>query len=155
MQLRFDGSVGFPGGLIDPGDESVVTGLNREVVEEMGYNLPELAFTNDDFVVAHYCPRSHHVLYFFAKPVSTEQFKHLERCTLAAQEYGYETQGVIRVPCYTMDDGQKGLPVYLTNSFAGNAKCQLFAGLYKGDICSLEELRTVLHVAKCMAPMSE
>ena len=27
MQMRFDGKLGFPGGLIDPG-ENVVTGLN-------------------------------------------------------------------------------------------------------------------------------
>lgn len=35
MQVRFDGTIGFPGGLIDPG-EDVVTGLNRELKEELG-----------------------------------------------------------------------------------------------------------------------
>lgn len=37
MQMRFDGTLGFPGGLIDPG-EDVLTGLNRELTEELGLN---------------------------------------------------------------------------------------------------------------------
>jgi len=35
LQLRFDGLIGFPGGLVDPG-EDIETGLNRELVEEIG-----------------------------------------------------------------------------------------------------------------------
>ena len=34
LQLRFDGLLGFPGGLVDPG-ENVVKGLNRELQEEI------------------------------------------------------------------------------------------------------------------------
>ena len=34
MQLRFDGLLGFPGGLIDAG-ENILEGLNRELREEM------------------------------------------------------------------------------------------------------------------------
>ena len=35
LQMRFDGLIGFPGGLVDAG-EDVVTGLNRELEEELG-----------------------------------------------------------------------------------------------------------------------
>ena len=35
LQLRFDGLIGFPGGLVDPG-EDIETGLNRELAEEIG-----------------------------------------------------------------------------------------------------------------------
>ena len=35
LQMRFDGLIGFPGGLIDPGEDAV-TGLNRELEEEIG-----------------------------------------------------------------------------------------------------------------------
>lgn len=34
MQMRFDGHVGFPGGLVEPG-EDVVHGLIREMQEEI------------------------------------------------------------------------------------------------------------------------
>ncbi|XP_010725759.1 U8 snoRNA-decapping enzyme-like, partial [Meleagris gallopavo] len=36
MQLRFDGLFGFPGGLVDPGKESLEEGLLRELREELG-----------------------------------------------------------------------------------------------------------------------
>ena len=41
MHIRFDGSFGFPGGLIDDG-EDVITGLNRELEEEIGWS-PEFS----------------------------------------------------------------------------------------------------------------
>jgi U8 snoRNA-decapping enzyme len=34
MQMRFDGRLGFPGGIVDPG-ERIVEGLNRELLEEI------------------------------------------------------------------------------------------------------------------------
>ncbi|KAK7078222.1 NUDIX domain [Halocaridina rubra] len=37
MHLRFDGSFGFPGGIIEDG-EDVVEGLNREMTEEIGWD---------------------------------------------------------------------------------------------------------------------
>ena len=38
MMMRSDGQLGFPGGIIDPG-EDIVQGLNRECVEEIGADL--------------------------------------------------------------------------------------------------------------------
>ena len=38
MQLRFDGVFGFPGGLVDKG-ENPVEGLNREMQEEIGLDV--------------------------------------------------------------------------------------------------------------------
>lgn len=37
MHLRFDGTFGFPGGLLEP-EEDVIDGLNREMAEEIGWN---------------------------------------------------------------------------------------------------------------------
>ena len=41
MQVRFDGLLGFPGGLVDPG-ESVEFGLNRELEEEIALDTDKL-----------------------------------------------------------------------------------------------------------------
>ena len=38
MQLRQDGKVGFPGGLVDPGEEAC-EGLMRELSEEMALDV--------------------------------------------------------------------------------------------------------------------
>jgi len=44
--MRFDGHLGFPGGLIDPEDLSVVDGLNRELLEEMNIGSEATVVTN-------------------------------------------------------------------------------------------------------------
>jgi 8-oxo-dGTP pyrophosphatase MutT (NUDIX family) len=41
MQMRFDGMIGFAGGLVDPGEE-VCEGLNRELKEEANLDLVEI-----------------------------------------------------------------------------------------------------------------
>ena len=48
MQMRFDGKMGFPGGLIDLG-ENLVTGLNRELDEEINLDLKKNSIKSDDF----------------------------------------------------------------------------------------------------------
>ncbi|KAF5903470.1 U8 snoRNA-decapping enzyme-like [Clarias magur] len=40
MQMRFDGLLGFPGGLVKPSEESLEAGLSRELKEEMGVAVP-------------------------------------------------------------------------------------------------------------------
>merc|ERR1712212_250538 len=49
MQVRFDGLLGFPGGLVDEG-ESVEEGLNRELVEEINLDLDEVKVTESDLI---------------------------------------------------------------------------------------------------------
>lgn len=39
MQVRFDGYLGFPGGLVDEGETSISDALNREFKEENNLNL--------------------------------------------------------------------------------------------------------------------
>ncbi|OON22873.1 hypothetical protein X801_01217, partial [Opisthorchis viverrini] len=90
MHLRFDGHFGFPGGVVDPEDETIVSALNREVAEEMGATRADVAFRDEDFVVVHQCTRSKYLLYFFAKRVTMDQFEYLEQTTLRAEEYGRE-----------------------------------------------------------------
>ena len=48
MQARFDGCLGFPGGLLDKDEtEEVFEALNRELQEEIGLDLNLLKFVQD------------------------------------------------------------------------------------------------------------
>ena len=86
MHLRFDGRLGFPGGLIDKVDfsepdsvscylteslyqgENVEEALNREVAEEMGEGNPRLV--SDDWVHSHYSLNDKILLHFYTKEVT-------------------------------------------------------------------------------------
>ena len=53
MQARFDGLFGFPGGMIDKSpDEEPVTGLNRELEEEINLDLNKYSLTQ---VIISFC----------------------------------------------------------------------------------------------------
>ena len=51
MHMRFDGKLGFAGGLIDPEDASVVQGLNRELREELNLDTSRFEIKDKDFVM--------------------------------------------------------------------------------------------------------
>ena len=52
MQVRFDGTLGFPGGIVDHGsEESLEQTLSREFFEEVGSRL---TFTEEDHVITHF-----------------------------------------------------------------------------------------------------
>ena len=52
----------------------------------------------------------------------------------------HQTLGSLRVPLFTMGDGHRGFPAFLTNQFAGNAKYQLLHGLKISKLLSEKEL---------------
>nr|CAD7449427.1 unnamed protein product [Timema bartmani] len=139
MQMRFDGYIGFPGGLIDDG-ESVVQGLNRELVEEMNLDIVKFPVKDDDFVTAHFCPNKNICLNFYAKEVLYEDIKLIESSSMRAGDHGSEVLGTFRVPLYTMGDGYRGFPAFLANNFAGNSKQQLTYSLVHLGIMSAQEI---------------
>ena len=100
MQMRFDGKLGFPGGLIDPG-ENVVTELNRELLEEINLDLETHSIKKKDFLFCHYISdtkdtkSSSRVRMFFAKEVTKTEFELIEKRSLDAKEYGYEVNKTI------------------------------------------------------------
>ena len=49
MVMRFDGRLGFPGGIIDEEDETIVDGLNRECVEEIALDINKFKFSQEVF----------------------------------------------------------------------------------------------------------
>merc|ERR1712210_208923 len=146
MQLRFDGALGFPGGLIDPG-EAIVDGLNRECIEEIGLD-PKHFVTDEDLVFSAFTTKSPRwprlELHAFAKEVSNQEFQRIEQNVFKAKDFGDETLGLIRVPLYIqnqVDVGTRigGLPLFPRNCFAGNAKRQLLYLAMCKDLISQEE----------------
>ncbi len=90
MTLRHDGSIGFPGGIVDPG-ESVEEGLQREVREELAYEgldgrLREAPTRH----LANRASGKDIELHFYAVEVSEEEFKSIEAGVTKASMYGTE-----------------------------------------------------------------
>ncbi|XP_041350464.1 U8 snoRNA-decapping enzyme-like [Gigantopelta aegis] len=143
MQLRFDGVFGFPGGLVEPGEDPV-DGLNREMEEEIGLDLKKHSFLDSDHIASFVNSEKSLVLHFFLKEVTLEDFCVLEMNNLRAPEYGTETYGVVRVPLFTMGDGVRGFPAFLANHFAGNAREELLMALKHCNILTVQEIQTAL-----------
>lgn len=138
MQMRFDGSIGFPGGLIDPDDKNIVDGLNRELQEEL--NLDKAYYCSDqDYFFSSVCHSRKLVLHFYIKEVSFEQFKTIELNSLSAKEYDKEVLGIIRPPLYNYDKC-RGFSSFIQNNFIGNALVQLLKSIYHLNILPTNEL---------------
>ncbi|XP_034393395.1 U8 snoRNA-decapping enzyme [Cyclopterus lumpus] len=147
MQMRFDGLLGFPGGFVDPSEESLEAGLSRELSEELGVALPIL---EEDHLDSCYGPpsspsssssSSRLITHFYAKKMEEEQIRAVERAAVTtATDHGQEVLGMVRVPLYTMEGG-KGLAPFLSHSFAGSARSQLADSLLRLHLVAPEELR--------------
>ncbi|XP_028266552.1 U8 snoRNA-decapping enzyme isoform X2 [Parambassis ranga] len=151
MQMRFDGLLGFPGGLVDPSKETLEEGLTRELSEELGLPLP---ISVEDHVESCFAPpssppfsspfSSRLMLHFYVKKIEEEQIREVERVAAStATDHGQEVLGMVRVPLYTMKSGG-GLAHFLSHSFIGNARSQLVSSLLRFNMASLEELRKAL-----------
>ncbi|XP_013782806.1 U8 snoRNA-decapping enzyme-like isoform X2 [Limulus polyphemus] len=149
MQLRFDGLLGFPGGIIER-EEDIVCGLNRELQEEINLDLGRFMVREADHLISHVNHRHKFVFHFYSLPVTFEEFRAIEKQNLEATDYGNETLGILRVPLYTMKDGYHGLAAFLNQQFVGNAKDQLLYGLAKLKILTPEELSEAIHKSQAL-----
>lgn len=143
MQMRFDGHLGFPGGLVDDG-ETPEEAVTREMEEEMAMDRRKLKISAEDHVISHYCEEKDLVLHLFAKEVSLSLFIDIEKTCLKSHDYGSEVMGIMRVPLYTMIDGYRGFPAFLRNCFIGNCKEQLIYTLILKGIMTTEEINKSL-----------
>eukprot|EP00731_Ephydatia_muelleri_P021503 Em0014g94a len=66
MQCRFDGTLGFPGGIVDSG-ETPEASVTREFVEEVGVAVGDVVFEEKDHTVTHVSDHTHFCLHFFAR----------------------------------------------------------------------------------------
>uniref|UniRef100_A0A8C0Z3C0 U8 snoRNA-decapping enzyme n=1 Tax=Canis lupus familiaris TaxID=9615 RepID=A0A8C0Z3C0_CANLF len=129
MQMRFDGRLGFPGGLVNLQDGSLEAGLRRELSEELGEAAAHVPLERADYRSSHAGPGPRVVAHFYAKQLTLEQLLAVEKGAPRAKDHGLEVLGLVRVPLYTLRDGVGGLPAFLENSFIGAAKEQLLEAL--------------------------
>ena len=143
MHLRFDGRLGFPGGLIDDG-ENIETALNREILEEMGEGNPVIL--EKDWMSCQYSPKDKLLMHFYCKEVDRTEFLQIEKRGLSAKEYGVEILGLLRVPLYTRQRNNGGFPMFLKNNFAGNARENLLDSLQRKGVLDLKEIEDAVNV---------
>ena len=117
MQFRFDGTLGFPGGIVDSG-ETPESSVTREFVEEVGVADGDLVFTEKDHVVTHFSDTTHFCLHFFAREVELDKFVAMERKALLSKDWGQEVS-TPRLPLFKL------LTSHLDQS--GNGNCSLSA----------------------------
>uniref|UniRef100_A0A1B6F6U7 U8 snoRNA-decapping enzyme n=2 Tax=Cuerna arida TaxID=1464854 RepID=A0A1B6F6U7_9HEMI len=143
MQMRFDGNLGFPGGLVDGGEDSIKA-LNRELSEEMNLDTSKHSVSESSYVVTHWSISKRLCLHFYALEVSLAELYEIEKRALLAKDYGSEVLGTVRVPLYTMGDGYRGFPTFLSNAFIGNSRVQLLHCLRQLEILTPEEIQLAL-----------
>ncbi|KAG8312843.1 U8 snoRNA-decapping enzyme [Homalodisca vitripennis] len=89
MQMRFDGNLGFPGGLVDAGEDSIKA-LNRELTEEMNLDTSKHSVSESSYVVTHWSISKRLCLHFYALEVSLAELYEIEKRALLAKDYGSE-----------------------------------------------------------------
>ncbi|KAG7323086.1 hypothetical protein KOW79_012788 [Hemibagrus wyckioides] len=148
MQMRFDGLLGFPGGLVKPSEESLEAGLSRELQEEMGTSV---SVTLNDYVSSHLAqspPRL--ILHFYCKKITEAELLEIERAAVStAVDHGFEVLGLTRVPLYTLRNGG-GLPWFLSHSFISNSRAQLLEALRRLELVSPRNLEEAVKKAEEM-----
>ena len=154
MQLRFDGTLGFPGGMVDEG-ETPAQAASRELAEVrvtmeawIDHSLSqetgaELEVVAGDHVITHVSEKTKLCLHFFAKKVTFQQLHSIESSMATSSSWGEEVLGVVRVPLYTLPNAL-GLPAFLRHQFIGTSRLQLVAGLERCALLSREELQQAL-----------
>nr|XP_060494644.1 U8 snoRNA-decapping enzyme [Panthera onca] len=97
MQMRFDGRLGFPGGLVNLQDTSLEAGLNRELIEELGEAVADFRVERADYRSSHAGSGPHVVAHFYAKRLTLEQLVAVEMGATRAKDHGLEV-GPAREP---------------------------------------------------------
>jgi ADP-ribose pyrophosphatase YjhB (NUDIX family) len=117
MLLRQDGSLGFPGGGVEKG-EDLVTALSREVREEINYRLdvnklkPLMSFST---LASNFHSFSYEVN-------SEEDIRKIQQDALYAQHFLSENGGCVLQQ--VIDYKGKGYPNFLKNNFCSSAKME-------------------------------
>ena len=95
--MRYDGTLGFPGGIADKG-ETPEMAVNREMSEEFGCSVDKFAVTPADHLfskISHDLKDGKNCLHSYAKKISLETLQQLEKSFLVGSDYGLEVTVVL------------------------------------------------------------
>ena len=148
MQIRDDGMLGFPGGVIDAQDD-IVEGLNRKLMEEMGLNDVKMQISLNDKLATYIDQNTKELYHFFTKEILEDELNRIEMACINSRDWGNEVYGLIRVP---LSNPFKHFPFpqFLNNNFIGNSRVQLCHGLCHANLMSVKELDLALHTSHKM-----
>jgi len=149
MQVRFDGCIGFPGGMVDEditgipihqAKEKVISAVTRELAEEMNVDFTRHVITKEDYMFTHRHPSKKLFLHFFTFEMSLDSLREIENMALKSMDFGNEVMGILRVPLYTMNDGYRGFPAFLNQNFIQCSRQQLLLSLDAKKILTKNEI---------------
>lgn len=134
LQLRYDGLLGFPGGIVDEDItslESIIDALQRELEEEINYSDP---IDVQHYIYSYFCPKKRIISHFFAKEISLTEAHQLEQTYSRARDFPIETLGLMRAPI----GGSRDRNSTIFRKFIKNFMKQKFAGIVRKqmiDVC--------------------
>ncbi|XP_054165593.1 U8 snoRNA-decapping enzyme-like [Oppia nitens] len=145
LQLRFDGLLGFPGGVVDEditSIESIIDALQREIHEEINF---ETTISVDDYIYSFYNKNLRIVSHFFAKQITLKDAESIEECHMKARDFPHESLGLFRIPIgcsYNRDSYylRRFAKNFLRQKFSGNVKKQIIDVCEKFKIMSSHDL---------------
>jgi len=95
--MRFDGTLGFPGGIVNKG-ETPEMAVNREMCKELGCSVDKFAVTPADHLfskLSHNPKDGKYCLHSYAKEISLETLEELEKSSPLSNDYGLEVNAVL------------------------------------------------------------
>ena len=120
MQLRWDGTLGFPGGLVNKG-EDLIKALIREAEEEFAFIINE-KLSKEIKLLSTYADDSIDIHSYYLE-VNYEKIKEIQENSFRAKHFYSENQGCI-LPQIADFKGE-GIKKFLTNNFYLTAKEEL------------------------------
>ena len=147
LQLRFDGLLGFPGGVVDEditGLESIIDSLQREMREEINYSDP---IGVDHYFHTFYNKTRGFVSHFFSKEITLSEAEKLEMTHMKARDFPHESLGLLRVPIGSSLDRLGSYQFrrfhknFMRQKFSGNVRKQIIEVCEKFGLMSEADLK--------------
>lgn len=124
MQLRWDGTIGFPGGKVD-GSETHMQALARELEEEINFDIRQFISSADfSHLVSYYNAEDDIDIHCYALKVSDRQLSRILLCAQQTTSHKAEVGGVFAIQI--RDYGEKGgFKEFRKNNFKASAGLEL------------------------------